>query len=269
LWSRVPKSRWFWIFIGFGLGAGSSIWFRKALFLWLYVPSRGLLSPFDGLPVFDAPTGALNATIFLGLKSGVVTAIPVAWVALMTKIKPRVPDKWWWFAVTITLSGVGLAIAGGAFVYIALMPAGLGWLLNHGAGYTVPVIKLGEYTGLLGSMMMYMMIIFQLPLLMYALAKVGIMPYFRWRMIRKIYWSTAMILGAFLSPGVELTIAMTLFLSMVALYEVGLFIAWMTNNNGEDYFFARHIGEAVVWTVRRPIVMYRRVMTYLRKHGIG
>ena len=268
-WGRVPKSRWFWIFAAAGLGGGSGIWYREAIFFWLFIPSGGQLSPFGGLPVYSEPTGSLNATIKLGLKTAVAAAIPVIWISVMTKIRRWVPDYWWWFTVGLTLSSVTLALAGGAFVYYVFMPAGLGFLLGFGANYAVPVITLGAYTGLFSSMMLWVMLFFQLPLIMFTFAKIGFMPYFRWRMLRKLWWSTAMILSAFISPGFDLVTALMLYAPMVALYEVGLFVAWLTNNNGEDYLGARTVWGAIVWVVRRPVVAWRRVERKMVEYGLA
>mgnify|MGYP003644371112 CR=1 FL=1 len=269
LWDRIPKSPWLWIFASAGLGFASGIWFREEIFIWLFIPSGGQLSPFDGLPVYSEPTGALNATIKLGLKTAVAGAIPTVWIVLMRKIKRFTPRYWWWFTLAATLSSVMLALAGGSFVYYAFMPAGLGFVLGFGENYAVPVISLGEYTGLMSSMMLWVMVFFQLPLIMFIFAKMGFLPYFRWRLLRKLWWSMMLILAAFISPGFDPISAIILYVPMVALYEVGLFVAWLTNNQGEDFYYVRTIFRAIVWILRRPIVLARLIERALVRHGLA
>ena len=78
-----------------------------------------------------------------------------------------------------------------------------------------------------------------------------------------------MILSAFISPGFDLVTALMLYAPMVALYEVGLFVAWLTNNNGEDYLGVRTVWGAIVWVVRRPVVAWRRVERKMVEYGLA
>jgi len=262
------QTPWFWIFASAGLGCASSIWFREAIFLWLFVPSDGRLSPHDGLPIYTEVTGALSATIKLGLKAALFSALPPIWVVIMKRLKPWTPDYWWWFTIVVTLSSAALAVAGIGFVYYYFMPAGLGFLLGFSQAFAVPMIALGSYTGLMSSMMLWVSLFFQLPLIMFTLAKIGFMPYFRWRLLRKLWWSTMLILAGALSPGFDPVTALMLYVPMVALYEVGLLVAWLTNNRGEDFYYMRSITLLVWWIISRPYWIVHRIHRWLAKYGL-
>jgi sec-independent protein translocase protein TatC len=225
IWRRIG-----WVTIAFFFGAATAIALREDIFAALIAPAGGRLSPFDGgLPIYNEPGGILSTVIKTGIKGGFITAIPVVWIHLMTYMKPWLPHRFWWFTFWFTMASVVGAVGGVSFVYFVMMPAGLGFLLNFGNEIATPVILISAYMGLLTSMMLSLVIIFQLPLLMYSTVRLGVMSYRRFAMFRKFFIPTAIFFGTLLSPGADIVNALLLIIPLILLYEVGLFVAWLAD----------------------------------------
>ena len=221
------------------------------------------------MPVYNVPGGILATVIKTGIKAGFVTATPMIWVQGMHLLKPWIPGRFWWQAVWFTLAATVSMIAGLSFVYFAMLPAGLGFLLNFGNEIAVPVILLSAYMDLLTSMMLSVGAIFELPLLMFLTVRIGIMSYSRFRLFRKFFIPTAIFFGALISPGADMVNALLLIVPMILLYEVGLFVAWVADPTQGDYLFIKSIWSAIAWVARRPVVAWRRVERKLVGHGLA
>jgi sec-independent protein translocase protein TatC len=264
IWRRIG-----WVTIAFFFGAATAIALRETIFSALIAPAGGQLSPFEGgLPVYNEPGGILSTVIKTGIKAGFITAIPVVWIYVMTLIKPWLPGRFWWFTFWFTIASVSSSVAGVSFVYFVMMPAGLGFLLNFGNDIATPVILISAYMGLLTSMMLSLVIIFQLPLLMYSTVRIGVMSYSRFTLFRKFFIPTAIFFGTLLSPGADLVNALLLIVPMILLYEVGLFVAWLADPTQGDYLFIKAIWGRIFWVLRRPVVAWRKVERELVRHGI-
>ena len=273
-WDLLHTRR-FWIISSFGLGVGSAIWYREALFLWLIIPAGGQLSPFDGLPIITQPSGPIRATVSLALKLGVIATLPALWVVALKMLKPRIPRHYWRFIVVYTLVAQALFVAGAAFAYYSLMPAGLGFMLRFAGDAVVPMIVLPEYIGMLTSLMFWAGIIFEIPSVMFLLSTIGLISYRRFKMLRKFWYSASFIFAWLLSPGADLVVALMLLVPMLLLYEVGMLVSWLARPELGNYLWLgtmgrglRKVWDGIVWVVRRPVVAWRRGERKLVEHGL-
>jgi len=192
----------------------------------MLAPSRGLLSPTGG-PIFTSPTEMFSATIRLSVTFGIIGSLPMVMVSISRTLIPFLLSGerrfiFWFFLPTALLC----AFAGLVFAYYALLPVGLNFLLNFGAGVAAPMIRISEYMSLATLMLLWMAVVFELPLMMYVLSRLRVVHHSRMRRIRKYVPPTALIFAAIITPPDGLTTLLIAF-PMWMLYEVGLFLAWM------------------------------------------
>jgi sec-independent protein translocase protein TatC len=217
-----------------------------------------------------------GATIGLAMQGGKATAFPVLTVGLLWLLKPLVPSRFWWFITIYTALIIGFFLTGVSFVYYVMMPVSLGFLLTFGDGIAVPVILLTEYVALLTSLMLWIGLIFLLPIVMNLLARVRLVSYQRARKLHKWVPWVALILAALITPSLDGLLTMLVAVPMYLLYLVGLFAAWLVNPEEGNYLWfwtirrsLRHLRDRVVWVVRRPVVMIRWVRWKIWQYGSG
>ena len=269
---RRIRVRLFWILLTFGAGAGGTWYYKEAVFNLLLAPAGDNLSPFDGQPIFTSPTAMMGATIQLAIRGGVIAALPVLVVSVYTLFSSLVPPQQRRFLVIFLPATVLSFLLGAAFAYWVLLPTGLRFLLNFGDGVAVPVIVLSEYIDLLTSMILWLGVVFELPIAMFLLAKMRIVSYLKFRGLRKYVPVAAFILSAIITPTFDVVNQTLLAVPMILLYEVGLFLSWLANTEEGDYLFVKKIRSGLTKVLRgvkvvigSPVVAIRWVYKSLRK----
>ena len=269
---RRIRVRLFWILLTFGAGAGGTWYFKEAVFSLLLAPAGDNLSPFDGQPIFTSPTAMMGATIQLAIRGGVIAALPILVVSVYTLFSSLVPPQQRRFLVIFLPATVLSFLLGAAFAYWVLLPTGLRFLLNFGDGVAVPVIVLSEYIDLLTSMILWLGVVFELPIAMFLLAKMRIVSYLKFRGLRKYVPVAAFILSAIITPTFDVVNQTLLAVPMILLYEVGLFLSWLANTEEGDYLFVKKIRSGLTKVLRgvkvvigSPVVAIRWVYKSLRK----
>ena len=269
---RRIRVRLFWVLLAFGAGAGGTWYFKEAVFSLLLAPAGDNLSPFDGQPIFTSPTAMMGATIQLAIRGGVIAALPILVVSVYTLFSSLVPPQQRRFLVIFLPATVLSFLLGAAFAYWVLLPTGLRFLLNFGDGVAVPVIVLSEYIDLLTSMILWLGVVFELPIAMFLLAKMRIVSYLKFRGLRKYVPVAAFILSAIITPTFDVVNQTLLAVPMILLYEVGLFLSWLANTEEGDYLFVKKIRSGLTKVLRgvkvvigSPVVAIRWVYKSLRK----
>ena len=269
---RRIRVRLFWVLLAFGAGAGGTWYYKEAVFSLLLAPAGDNLSPFDGQPVFTSPTAMMGATIQLAIRGGVIAALPVLVVSVYTLFSSLVPPQQRRFLVIFLPATVLSFLLGAAFAYWVLLPTGLKFLLNFGDGVAVPLIVLSEYIDLLTSMILWLGVVFELPIAMFLLAKMQIVSYLKFRGLRKYVPVAAFILSAIITPTFDVVNQTLLAVPMILLYEVGLFLSWLANTEEGDYLFVKKIRLGLTKVLRgvkvvigSPVVAIRWVYRSLQK----
>ena len=253
------RLRLVWSFIAFGIGAALTWYYREAIFSFLIAPAEGSLSPFGGAPVFTGPTAMIGATISLALRGGALAAVPVMVVSVYTLVSPAIPGAQrrfilWFFPATLMCF-----LTGGAFAYFVMLPTGLGFLLHFGDGVAIPLITINEYLDLMMAMMFWLGVVFEIPVVMYLLAKTDIVSYRRMKSLRKFVPVFAFILSAIITPTFDAFNQTLVAVPIILLYEVGLFCAWVTHTDRGDYLWLGSIARGIRWMWHRVVWVARVV----------
>lgn len=256
------KWRWRWTVLAFGAGAGASWVFRKEIFRWLIAPAEGYLSPFPGgPPVFFAPADIFTTSFKLAIYGGLVAALPVFFTGFYLLISQHLPQRVRLLVGFTVPATVLLFIVGVAFVYYVMLPVSIRFLLNFGEGVAVPLISINEYLGLLIALMFWVGVVFDLPVLMYVLARSGVVPYRRFRRVpKRIVVAAAAIMATLITPTFDLVNWAMVGLPIIALWEAGLFASWLADPQGEDYMGVRRGWLTATWLPRKV----NQVLEWLR-----
>ena len=240
--------------LAFGIGAGLTWYFRVIIFGWLIAPAGGMLSPHQGLPVYTSPTEILSVTIKLSLTGGVVFAIPVLVGTLFYLVRPLLKRNERRLVALFLPAIFFCYLTGVSFAYFLMLPVGIAFLLHFGEGVAVPTIRISEYLSLVITLIFWLGIIFELPLLMYLLAKLRLVSYRRFKKVRKFVPPIAIIVSAILTPTMDIVNQLMLAGPIIILYEFGLLLAWLAQP-GKGGLVLRKLKEFLIGILRRVAVM--------------
>lgn len=240
--------------------AGITWTYSTEIFQWLLVPAKGDLSPLDGgLPVFTAPAEMFGVTVSLAFRGGLLAAFPVFVVSVYTLFSKWLPPATRTF-IKVFVPSLFLAFAGGvAFVYYVILPTSLRFLLDFGQGVAVPFISVTNYFEMVLSLMFWMGILFELPLAMYLLTRLGLVSYQKLKWARLAVWFFAPILAAIITPSFDAWTWALVMAPLVVLYEFGLFLAWLAHPERGNYMFMKSAWSAVTSPARAVRWAYRKV----------
>ena len=222
--------------LAWSIGAGATFWWHPEVFAFLLAPAEEMLSPFDGRPVFTAPQDMFGSTLSLSMKGGQFVAFPVLVVGALSMLRPFVPRRFWLFLTTYSAISIAMFALGASFVFYVMMPVSLDFLLNFGSGIAQAVILLTSYMALLLSLLFWIGIVFELPVVMQLLAKFRFVSYSQAKNLRKWIVPTAFIFAALITPSLDGTLTFLVATPMLLLYEVGLIAGWLTHPDGDNYF---------------------------------
>jgi sec-independent protein translocase protein TatC len=213
-----------------------------------------MLSPHQGLPIYTSPTEILSTTIKLSLTGGVVFAIPVLVGTVFYLVRPLLKRNERRL-VALFLPAILLCyLAGVSFAYFVMLPVGIAFLLHFGEGIAVPTIRISEYLSLVITLIFWLGVIFELPLLIFLLAKLRLVSYQRFKRVRKFVPPAAIIISAILTPTMDIVNQLLLAGPIIVLYEVGLMLAWLAQP-GKGRFVIRKLKALLVGILRRFLVV--------------
>jgi sec-independent protein translocase protein TatC len=176
-----------------------------------------------------------SVTVGLAIKGGIVASIPMAVIGIYRLARPVLPDQARLFII-LFLPAVLLSYAGGtAFAYYVMLPTGLRFLLNFGTNVAVPMVRITEYLGLVTALLFWLGIVFELPLAMFLLAKLRLVSHRRLMKFQKYVPVAAFILSALITPTFDAVNQTLVAVPLIALYEVGLILAWLAEGGGRTW----------------------------------
>jgi sec-independent protein translocase protein TatC len=123
---------------------------------------------------FFSPIEAFTARIKISLFMGIAAAFPFILYQTWAFIGPGLTGRE--KRVSLTYIGVGMILfcIGNLFGYFVLIPFGLRFLLSFGSEYVQPLMNISKYLNFIVWCLLGSGLLFQLPLLMFFLMKLGI-----------------------------------------------------------------------------------------------
>lgn len=133
-----------------------------------------LAVPVGSLDALQSIEVTENVAVFMrvSLLSGVAIAMPVILYELLAFIMPGLKDNERRWVILVVIFGTILFLAGAAFAYFVMLPASLTFLLEFLGVATRP--RLSSYINFMTSLIFWMGAAFQFPILVFALAKLGV-----------------------------------------------------------------------------------------------
>jgi sec-independent protein translocase protein TatC len=212
------RSHLFRAIIALFIATGISFAFATRILDFLAQPIGGI----DSLQAIEV-TESIGAFMRVSLLSGFALAFPYILFELFTFVNPGLKRRERIFILISLPFAALLFIAGLAFSYFVMLPAALPFLLDFMGITTVP--RPSNYIKFVTNLMFWIGIAFQFPLVIYALAAIGVVR--AETLVRG--WRIAIIgiavLSAMVTPTVDPVNMGLVMLPMIVLYFVSIFLA--------------------------------------------
>ena len=215
------------------VGSAAAWAFWKQIVQWLERPARDLESSGVALIATEV-TETLTTSIKVSLVSGFVVAFPIVLYQIVMFVAPGLTPKERRYLLAF-LPGALLCFAAGlAFAYFVLIPPAFRFLLTFGSDVAVPMIKISNFVNLELRLLFWMGLVFETPLVMFLLAKLGIVDARKLSRFRRFWLVIAFILAAIITPTFDPVNQSLVAAPLIALYELGILMVRVGSRNRDS-----------------------------------
>jgi len=174
-----------------------------------------------GEVVFTSPGDAFVARITLTLFGGVLLAFPYVLFHIWQFVSAGLREEEKKYVKLFGPASGILFIIGCAFAYGVCIPISLKFLLGFSNDLIVPMINIKSYFSFIGTMLLAFGVIFELPLILVFLAKIGIATPEFLKQKRKYAIIIILIASALITPPDVIT-QLIMAVPLIILYEIGI-----------------------------------------------
>lgn len=201
------------------LSVAAGFIFARSIYDWFLYPLP------EGTTLhYFAPTEAFFTDFKIALFAGITLTAPVVLFQIWRFVAPGLTKPEKSVVKSILPWVVILFFCGACFTFFIVVPAGLEILLNWGGDRLTPVISVGRYFGFLFGLLIAGGFLFELPVLLAGLARLGMVT----RSVLLRHFKSAviiiLILAALLTPSPDAFTMMLLAVPIILLYLVSIFI---------------------------------------------
>ena len=201
------RKRLTWAVIGLAIATGISFVFARPLLEFLIAPYGEQLQAIR-------PTETIETYFKVALVSGGVLSMPWILFQIWKFISPALEPKERRFVYIFVPSGFLLFMTGIAFSWFVLLPAAIDFLANFMPTIFVVEWTAGEFIGFETTFLFWMGVSFELPLIIYLLARVGLITAATLRENWRVAVVGIAVLAAAVTPSID---PLTMLLTMVPL----------------------------------------------------
>lgn len=211
-------------------GLGMCWGFHERIFTILQRPIAVALANhhLDQKLVYLNPTDPFDMYLKISFLAGVFVASPFVLYQVWAFIAPALYRTERRYVLPFMASTVGLFAAGGFFGYKLVYPSALDFLIGF-SGQFMPMITIGEYTNLFLTIIGGLGIVFEMPILVFFLALMGILSAgWMWRNFRYAIL-VIFIIAAIITPTTDIMNMCIFAAPMIGLYLMSIGIAWFVH----------------------------------------
>lgn len=184
-------------------------------------PSRA--DNLQSLGVADSMTISLKLAFYAGL----IISFPALLYFLAEFVLPALTRQEQKVVLLASLVGFGLFLAGAAFAFYGVLPQTLQFFFQDAQAMSWrPTWTVGEYYSFTTQFVLAFGLAFELPVVVLALVKVGILEHSQMRATRPYAIVVIFLLAAVITPTSDVFTLLLMGAPMVLLYEACIWIAW-------------------------------------------
>jgi sec-independent protein translocase protein TatC len=211
-------------------------YFAGHIFQWLRAP---MFNSWDvkklGPPevVYTKLTEPFWVDMSIGMWAGIFVASPFIFYQLWRFIAPGLYKKERRYTVGFAIFSALFFIAGALFCYYFVLNNLYSFLLGYGGSDLKPMIAQQEYLDLTRDMMLAFGAVFEMPLVIYFLALIGLVTHRSLWKFNRWFIVIASVVAAVLTPSPDVVSQIMMLIPMVVLYNVSILLAWRVTKKRE------------------------------------
>ena len=187
---------------------------------WLRRPAEDLLPTL----AFFSPSEPLIAYVKVATLAGLILAMPIILAQLWGFVRAGLTARERSSGLAFIGWGSLQFLAGVAFAYYVMLPVSLRVLLGIGRGVLEPVISVDRYLSFVTAVIVWCGVVFELPVVLFALAKVGIVTPEWLRQQRPYAILVLVILSAIVTPTTDPVTLLLMAAPLWLLYELSILV---------------------------------------------
>jgi sec-independent protein translocase protein TatC len=209
--------------IAVGIGFAISYFFSERLFQVLVTPLKANMPEGDRL-IFTSLPEMFFTYIKTAFIMGILLAAPVIFYELWMFIAPGLYQRERRFVIPFVVFSSILFVGGGLFGYFIVFPFGFRFFLGFANEYIQALPSVKQYFSFSVKLLLAFGIVFELPVVIFFLAKMGLVTPKFLRQKRKYAILLTFVMAAILTPPDVITQCMMAG-PLIILYEIGILIA--------------------------------------------
>jgi len=186
----------------------------------------------SGIPLYSFSP---HESLFLYLEVSMITALilsfPIWFYHFFSFIRPALTPKETRYVLGLAFISLLLFILGVAFSYFIILRVTLSILLQLTYLSSTPLFNLQKTIEFILLFLFFSGLSFQLPLVLYALLKLGIISKEKLIGLRKYFWVLAFFIGAIITPDASGITQIMVAIPLISLYEITLLIIRLKREN--------------------------------------
>ena len=172
--------------------------------------------------VFLAPAEAFWMHLKVSLVAALIISLPVVFYQLWRFISPGLIEKERKYVIPFIFFATSLFLVGALFCFGIVLPFAITFLLGYKTKNIAPMLSVGSYVDFCLKFILAFGIIFELPLVIVFLTKIGIVTPKTLAKNRKFAVLFAFIAGAILTPTPDAFNQTLMAVPIIILYEIGI-----------------------------------------------
>lgn len=170
------------------------------------------------------PAEAFFTYLKVSFFAGFLLVLPIVLYQIWAFVVPALTNQERTTTIILLPASVLLFFGGLAFSYYFVLPAGIKFFLGFATEDLQPMFSIGQYLSFVISFLLPFGFIFELPLFVLVLAKLGIIGSEFLRAKRKLVIVAAFVVGAVISPTPDVFSQSMIAIPMIILYEISILI---------------------------------------------
>jgi len=220
------RKRLIYSLISLGVGVGIACLFLERIYQFVMRPMQAMLPPGSKLIYTEAPE-AFMLYIRIAIIAGLVIGAPLIMWQLWLFIAPALYQRERRFAIPfVVLSSTGF-IGGAAFSHYLVFPVMWKFFASFSNDFIAFMPRIEDAFGLYIKMLVGMALVFQMPTIVFFLAKLGLvtarmmMRYFKYAILG------IFIVAAAITPSPDMASQCIVAVPMIGLYLISVLVAWL------------------------------------------
>ena len=228
------RKRLGWTVVCFLICTFAAFAFHNQIFSLLMEPAENFASAPNNKPIYTELTEYLSAAFKVSLFAGIILSTPIIIYQAVMFASPGLNKKEKIYLWILIPSSLTLFLIGAAFGYWILLPPMIKFLLTFGSDVASPFIKIGNYTNIMLSLLFWMGLIFETPLIMFFLSKINVVNYTILRRFRRHTIVLAFVLGAIITPTIDPITQSLVAVPIILMYEAGIWLSWLATRKNQS-----------------------------------